>query len=421
MNRMNERTTMRYDVLVIGVGPAGLMAAIAASKTAAQKKSARVLVLEKNDSPAKKLLISGSGRCNITHAGPISDFLLHYGNKHRFVKPALYHFTNDHLRDFMARRGLPLKELGDGKLFPVTESSRDVLNVFLQVCRQHKVEIRYSVPVEMVSICDDGFYIQTDEVSFVAKNLIIATGGKSYPTTGSTGDGYIFARNLGHTITELAPALTPVRIRDYPFAGCAGAAFENIPVTVLRNVKKIAENSGDVLLTHHGFSGPGILDLSRSIQTGDTLKLSFVPGTTPDQFENILLQKTANQGKKTIRNILAPEFVPQRFAGAILKQSAMDENLTGAELDRTSRKSLVRIMTEATFTVAALGGFHEAMVTSGGVAISEVNRNTMESRLVPGLFFCGEVLDIDGDTGGYNLQFAFSSGTLAGESIRLAH
>ncbi|MDR1960031.1 MAG: NAD(P)/FAD-dependent oxidoreductase [Planctomycetaceae bacterium] len=406
------------QIVVIGAGPAGLMAAFAAAK----KYKSGVLLLEKNDSPAKKLLISGSGRCNITHAGPISGFLPHYGGKDRFVKPALFRFTNTDLTKWMQHRGLPLKELHDGKLFPVTESARDVLQILLNVLLTEcspLVEVRYRAAVKNVKRSENGFLIQTANEDFSAQNLVIATGGKSYPSTGSTGDGWNFARNLGHSIAEPAPALCPVTIRNYPFAGCAGLSFEKTRVQVQHHGKKTAENREDLLLTHRGFSGPVILDLSRYIHTGDTLRIAFTESEDTAFFERQFLERVAKTGRKTVKNLLASAYLPDRMTAVLLKYLNIPDDLAAANLGKAARKTLLRYLTDAPFIVEELGGYQEAMVTRGGVVLAEVNRNTMESRLVPGLFFCGEVLDIDGDTGGYNLQFAFSSGVLAGENLHL--
>jgi predicted Rossmann fold flavoprotein len=241
-------------------------------------------------------------------------------------------------------------------------------------------------------------------------------GGKTYPATGSTGDGYRLAKSLGHTIVEPVAALAPVRVRDYPFAECAGLSFENVMVKLFRNGKKIASNIGDLLLTHHGMSGPVILDMSRNIRPNDEVRVSFITGfADAATLEKKLMQDTSTFGKKSVKNLLAKYGVPERLLTLLFTQSNISLDLTAAELSRETRKTLAWLLIELPFPVEKLGGNNEAMVTRGGVSLSEVNRNTMQSRIVPGLFFCGELLDIDGDTGGYNLQFAFSSGKLAAD------
>ena len=416
---------MKEKLVIIGGGPAGMMCAIAVAK---QGGHAEIVLLEKNDQPGKKLLIAGSGRCNLTHAGPITKFFVHYGNHGRFVQPALFHFTNGDLARFFAKRGLPLVELNDGKMFPVTESSRDVRQVLLDAMQESGVDLRCHTAVERIEREPDGtFLVQlTDQATIYAQHVVIATGGKTYPTTGSTGDGYRLAKSLGHTIIEPAAALVPVQVRDYPFVACAGLSFENASVRLFRDGKKIATAHGDLLLTHHGLSGPVILDMSRSIRAGDDVRVSFVAGfTDANAFEIQLADDASAFGKKSVKNMLAKYGVPERMLAQLFVQNHIARDLTVAELSRETRKTLAKLLIEHHFPVAKLcccaGGTsvdNEAMVTRGGVSLDEVNRRTMQSRLVPGLFFCGEVLDIDGDTGGYNLQFAFSSGKLAGNSTQ---
>ena len=419
------------DLLVIGGGPAGMMCAIAAAKrfreqSAAANVKSKIVLLEKNDTPGKKLLVAGSGRCNLTHSGAIADFLDHYGDHGRFVRPALYHFTNGDLARFFSDHGLPLVELNDGKLFPRTQSSRDVLRVLLDEMRNSGIELRNNATVESMALHNDGtFAVQTPvqntndkTATFFAKRVVIATGGKTYPTTGSTGDGYRLAQSLGHTIIEPTPALAPVRVRDYRFAECAGLSFENANVRVLRNGKKIATSTGDLLLTHHGLSGPVILDMSRNITPGDVVCVSFVRSFSDvDVFEKQLLEDATNFGRKSVKNMLAQYDVPERLLLMLFELNGISLDLAVAEMPRETRRTLARSLIAHPFVIARLGGENEAMVTCGGVSLPEVDRKTMQSRLVPNLYFCGETLDIDGDTGGYNLQFAFSSGKLAADSM----
>ena len=394
-----------------------MMCAIAAG----QSNDAKIVLLEKNDQPGKKLLIAGSGRCNLTHAGPIAGFFEHYGEHGQFVRPALLRFTNDDLSRFFTERGLPLIELNDGKLFPNTESSRDVQQVLLDALHDSGVVLRCNAPVETIEFAHDGTFllrIAKHATTIRAQRVVIATGGKTYPATGSTGDGYRLAKSLGHTIVETVPALTPVRVRDYPLADCAGLSFENASVRLFRNGKKIVTAEGDLLLTHHGLSGPVILDMSRDVRPGDDIHASFVTGFADAiAFEKQLTQDAPAFGKKSVKNLLAKYGVPERLLVRLFEQNNISLELAAAELSRETRKMLARLLVEHPFPVAKLGGDNEAMVTRGGVSLAEVNRNTMQSRLVPGLYFSGEVLDIDGDTGGYNLQFAFSSGKLAADSM----
>ena len=407
------------ELVIVGGGPAGMMCAVAAAEHGGP---AGIVLLEKTDQPGKKLLLAGSGRCNLTHAGPITAFFGRYGDHGRFVQPALFHFTNDDLARFFADRGLPLVELNDGKMFPITGSSRDVRRVLLDAMHKSGVDLRCHAAVERIKREPDGTFLirpagQTAAIR--AQRVVIATGGRTYPATGSTGDGYRLAKSLGHAIVEPVAALAPVRVRDYPFAECAGLSFENANVRLDRDGKNIATAQGDLLLTHHGLSGPVILDMSRNILPGDEVRVSFVAGfADANAFGKQLAGDAPAFGKKSVKNMLARYGVPDRLLVQLFERNGIAPDLTAAELSRETRKALSRVLVGHPFPVARLGGDSEAMVTRGGVSLAEVSRKTMQSRLVPGLFFCGEVLDIDGDTGGYNLQFAFSSGQLAGNPVR---
>jgi len=233
----------------------------------------------------------------------------------------------------------------------------------------------------------------------------------SYPKTGSTGDGYRFAEQLGHRIVPPRPALTPVIVERYPFAEAAGISFDDVPIDVYRHGKKIRQGHGDVLLTHRGLSGPGILDLSRFLEPKDTLR---IPLCNSSSYPSCNLR--ALRGKKILKNALTSLGIPERLLLLLLTELGISPELPVAEIDRNARQRLEDALASFAFVVKQLGNFDEAMATCGGMALEEVNRQTMESRLVPGLFFCGEVLDVDGDTGGYNIQFALSSGMLAGQS-----
>jgi predicted Rossmann fold flavoprotein len=234
----------------------------------------------------------------------------------------------------------------------------------------------------------------------------------SYPQTGSTGDGYRWAEQLGHRIIPPRPALTPVIIDCYPFTEASGLSFKNVPIDVYRRGKKLRQGHGDVLLTHRGLSGPGILDLSRYLEPKDVLRLPICQSGVAGKLESLLC------GKKKLKNVLAPLGIPDRFLQLLFTELDIPSDTPAAEVDRETRQRLKNAFEGFSFVVQRLGGFEEAMATYGGVALEEVNPRTMESRLVPGLFFCGEILDIDGDTGGYNIQFALSSGFTAGGGLQ---
>jgi len=390
-------------MLILGAGPAGLACGLAAAICGEQ-----VVVLEKNDRPGVKLRLSGSGQCNLTHGGPIEQFLNHYGGtgKNRFVKPALFAFSNADTVRFFEQHGVPLFEREDGKVFPCSLQSNDVLRALIDALQANGGNLRTGIAIHAVQRTDDGFLVATNQGDFSSKRLTIATGGMSYPKTGSTGDGYRFAEQFGHRIVPPHPALTPVVVERYPFADAAGIAFEEVPITAYRNGKKTRQGQGDVLLTHRGLSGPGILDLSRFLEPKDTLRLPICRHATE--------LKTLLSGKRLLKNALTPLDIPDRLLLRLLSELGVSPESAAAEVDRHTRQRLEDSLSGFAFVIERLGGFDEAMATCGGVALEEINRQTMESRLVPGLFFCGEVLDVDGDTGGYNIQFALSSGFLAG-------
>ncbi|HUT38399.1 MAG TPA: NAD(P)/FAD-dependent oxidoreductase [Methanoregula sp.] len=403
----------QYDIIVIGAGPAGLFCALQAALP-----GHGILLLEKNKNPGAKLLLSGSGQCNITHSGEMRDFLSHYGDHGKDVRPALFGFSNQHLIDFFFERGLSMITEDNGKAFPQTRRSADVLAILVHECRERGVILRCDEPVTGVTRTPQGFEIHTLAATYRTMVLVITTGGASYPQSGSTGDGYRFCASLGQPVTEIAPALTPLLIRNFPFASLSGLSFECMHFSVWRAGKKIADHTGDVLFTHLGLSGPGILDASRDIRAEDIIKLSFVGALKREEFTADLTRRIQESRVWQIGTILAAYPIPGRLIRKLLALSKIPEDLKGNHFSAEQRSRLITNCTEFPLTVTAPGGFSVAMVTRGGVALENVNPKTMESTIIPNLYFAGEVLDIDGDTGGYNLQAAFSTGFLAGRSIR---
>ena len=400
-----------YDVIIIGAGPAGLLCAAFCGR-----EGLRTLVLEKNVRAGRKLLLTGGGRCNLTHDGPAKDLMDRYGDKGRFVKPALLAFTNDDMVTFIEGMGLwMVVEAGD-KVFPAKGDARDVLRALLDACRTKGVSVRYGEPVEDVG---PGLEVRTRKDTYSARTVVIASGGRSYPGTGSTGDGYAMAKDLGHTIVGPFPALTPIIVKGYRFDNCAGIPLGDVGATVFREGKKVHSTRGDVLFTHHGLSGPCILDLSRYVRTGDVVRVALVDRNA-HAFERELVDELAAQGKRPLRNVLARYGVPERLLAQVFEVLGIPRVLKASQLDKRTRRRLAEHLTGLPFEVARTGGFDEAMVTRGGVSVREIVPTTMGSRKVPGLYFAGEVVDVDGDTGGYNLQFAFSSGVLAARSIARA-
>lgn len=400
---------MIYDVIIIGAGPAGLFAA-------ANIQNKKVLIIEKNETPGKKLLLSGAGQCNYTNNCEIDEFLKKYGNKGRFIKTAFYNFTNQDTISFFREKGLNSIIRDDNKVFPSSFKSVDLLSVLID-CTKH-VEMILNNSVERVSYDElkKLYYIKTKAEAYACYNLIITTGGKSYPNTGSTGDGYKFAEILGHSIVEPKPALTPVYVENYKFSELSGISFENIKISLFKNDRKTKEFTGDLLFTHVNISGPVIINNSRYMDSGDIIKVNFTSYYNEDEFrvyfENLILSSKMN-----IKITLKELNLPKRFIEKILNMSNVDENLSCSQLNKNQRKSLIEILSAYPMKIEKLGDYHIAMATRGGVSTREINQKTMESKKIPRLYFAGEVLDYDGDTGGFNIQGAFSTAKLAADQV----
>lgn len=407
---MKHKTT-DYDTIIIGGGPAGLFAAINISHGS-------VLLLEKGEKPGRKLLIAGTGQCNYTHAGSMSDFLHYYGRNFSFLKYALNKFTNNNLISFFKESGLESIEDKNGKIFPTTLRSADVLNVLLEACKKNNVHILQGIPVSGVAVNPEGFIVKTVTRQFSCSKLIIATGGLSYPATGSTGDGYNFARTLGHSIVEPRPALSPIIVHDYRMAQLMGISLKSASIALFCEGKKAAEHRGDIVFTHKGLSGPGIIDFSRFITGGDTLKISFL-NVSPDSFSRDFIEFAKINGKLTVQLFLKPYNLPRNLLKFLIEEAGAMPDQQIAEVSRQTRLKLAELFCEYPFFVERLAGYKSAMATAGGVNLGEVSSKTMESKLVKNLYFAGEVLDIDGDTGGYNIQAAFSTAWVAASAINL--
>lgn len=407
---------MKYDVIIIGAGPAGLFSALSL-------KNKKVLLIEKNQNPGKKLLLSGAGQCNYTNNISIEEFLKKYGNKGRFLKTALYSFTNNQTIDFFKNQGLESLIRQDNKVFPASLKAGDILNVLLKCCNNNKVDILYGEKVEKAVFEEEKniFLIKTIKTTYVAENLIIATGGMTYPNTGSTGDGYLLARGFGHTIVNPREALAPVYVQDYKFKDLSGISFENINVSLWRENKKINEFSGDFLFTHVNISGPVILNNSRYIEKGDILKLNFTSYKNSEEFKGYFDNLILSSGKLNVKTVLSKLQLPKRFIEKILELAEVEENISCSQLEKIKRKKLAELFSSFPFVAEKMGGSHIAMVTRGGVATDEINQKNMESKLRSKLYFVGEVIDYDGDTGGFNIQAAFSTGKLVADNINKTH
>lgn len=398
-----------YDLLIIGGGPAGVFSAI---NTKGKRKTA---ILEKGPQLLRKFLLSGSGQCNLTHKGNVSDFLGCYGKNGRFLKTALYKLGNAQLLKYFEERGSSFSCGTDGKYFPESLRAGELYGILTGELRNKGVDVFFNTPAQKIIKGSDCFRVYTPKGIFAAGKILIATGGASYPQTGSSGDGQVMAGELGHSIVPLKPALAPVFVKDHRLSVLAGNSFENISVSVWRDNKKAFEASGDLVIAHKGLSGPVILDNSRAMLKGDIIKINF-SGINPDEFRNELSEAAKENPSLMIKTLLKSVELPKNLTEKLIALSGLDGEKRGGEISKKMLADLSGCFSQCPFEIGAVGGFDIAMATSGGVELGEIDHKTMASKIVDGLYFAGEVMDIDGDTGGYNLQAAFSTGFLAGES-----
>ncbi len=400
----------KYDVIIIGAGPAGLFAGLSING-----KKFKTLIIEKKQTPGKKLLLSGGGQCNFTNSSEIREFNVRYNNKN-FVTPSLRSFSNNDLIDFLDKKCFKSLIRDDGKVFPESARASDLADLFVRLNIENGVDIISGTDVKSVSRDEECFNITTSGTSYNSRYLIIATGGKSYPQTGSDGTGFKLAEMLGHSITVLKPSLAPVFIKNHKLMELSGISFNNAKIDLYRNNTKTGSFTGELLITHKGFSGPAILNNSRYMENLDLLKISFT-GKNFEETDQILQAGRNNSGKQSVKKFLQILNIPERLILFILNTLEISPGAQVSQLSREQRISLARYLSEYPSIINMVGDFSSAMATSGGVLTSEINKKTMESRICPGLYFAGEVLDIDGDTGGYNIQWAISSGRLAAMSI----
>ncbi len=407
----------KIDVIVVGAGPAGLLAAGSAAE-----EGERVLVLEKMRQEGRKLLITGKGRCNITNDSEVEEFIRHVYPDGRFLRNAFGYFFSNEILGLLHRYGVDTTCERGGRYFPSSNRSADVLSALLKWVGELNVEIRCGERVEKLMIEDHKIKgVQSNGQEIRAGKVILATGGKSYPATGSNGEGYELARAAGHTIVPLRPALVPLETRGDTAQKLQGLTLKNVTATIWVDDKKRGEDFGEMIFTHFGLSGPIILTLSRivvdALQQKSKVEVSIdlKPALDDQKLDARLLRDLDESGKKRIANIFR-EWLPSSMIPVYLDIAGIDPEKEGHQVSSKERGRIRNLMKDFRFTVTGHRSFKEAIITAGGVPTKEISPKTMGSKLVSGLFFAGEMIDLDAETGGYNLQIAYSTGWLAGKS-----
>ena len=405
-------------VLVIGGGPAGCFAAYFAAKN-----GHKVILLEQNEKLGKKLYITGKGRCNITNSSDMEVLFQNVCSNRKFLYSAFYSYTNDQVVEFFESHGLPTKVERGNRVFPVSDRSSDVISALTRALKEVGVEVHLYTKVKDLIVDGDRIsgVVLSDGKRLMADSVVVATGGISYPSTGATGDGYRFAKDLNHKIIPQTPSLVPFETKeDWPME-LQGLALKNVSLQVLRKDKIIYKDFGEMLFTHFGVSGPMILSASAAIKPEYfkeelSLSIDLKPALDMEQLDKRIIREFEEVINKQFKNSLN-KLLPTKMIPVIIELSTIDPDKKVNEISKEERKNLVMLLKHLPLTIKGLRGWNEAIITKGGISVKDVNPSTMESKLVHNLYFCGEVLDLDAMTGGYNLQIAWSTGYLAGNSI----
>lgn len=407
-------------VVVIGGGAAGLMAAVIAGR-----EGAKVTLLEKMNYVGKKMGITGKGRCNITNACDMSDFIKNTPGNGKFLYGAYERFTNEDLLQLLHDAGLETKVERGGRVFPASDSALDVRNTFMKLMKHYGVDVHLEEPVKKLLV-DDGVVtgVVTDKETYHADAVVIATGGKSYPATGSTGDGYMLAAQVGHTITDIRPSLVPIVTEESWVKDLMGLSLRNVELSVVAKNKVQAKMFGEMMFTHFGITGPIVLSLSHTVgklmrkkNIGTIgLDINLKPALSPETLDKRLQKDFDLYSKKQLINGMK-DLLPSRLIPLIIELAGIDPQKPINQISKEERQQIGYMLQHMPLTVKGLRPVEEAIVTAGGISLKEFNPKTMGSKLVKGLYGAGEVLDIDAFTGGYNLQAAFSTGYVAAMHI----
>ena len=405
-------------VIVIGGGPAGMMAAYAASC-----QGHAVTVLEQNEKLGKKLFITGKGRCNITNAGDMDNLFANVMSNRKFLYSAFYTFDNEQVLSFFENQGLRTKVERGNRVFPLSDHSSDVIAALSRALKSQNVDIRLHTKVQSLLIRDEAAcgVVLSDGKTVEADDVIVATGGISYPSTGSTGDGYRMAEESGHALVECQPSLVPFETKEDWVKDLQGLSLRNVTVSIYHGKKKLFEDFGEMLFTHFGVSGPLVLSASGMIKPVQfkqelCMYIDLKPALDAEQLDKRILREFDAAMNKQFKNVIG-SLMPAKMIPVVIRLSGIDPDKKVNEVSREERQHLVQLLKRLPLTINGLRGWNEAIITKGGVSVKDINPSTMESKKVSHLFFCGEVLDLDALTGGYNLQIAWSTGYLAGISV----
>lgn len=405
---------LQNRIAVIGGGPAGMIAAATAGSLGKD-----VVLFEKNNKLGKKLFLTGKGRCNITNAGEVEDLIENIVANKSFLYSAFYSFTNTDIIELLKSYGVDTKIERGNRIFPVSDKSSDVIKALERYLSHEKVKIALNKEVKYIEKLDDDKFkiVFTNSEEQYFNKVIVATGGKSYQQTGSTGDGYLFAKSFGHSITNLRPALIPCEIKEEWVKELQGLALKNVKISAYVENSKIFEDFGELLFTHYGISGPIVLTMSSHINKyyGNKIKIviDLKPALSDEKLEVRILRDFEKYSKKQFKNSLE-DLLPRKLIPIIIKLSNINEDKFVNQITREERKNIVHLLKNLEMSFSDFRPINEAIVTSGGVATLEIDSSTMGSKIVEGLFFAGEVIDVHALTGGYNLQIAYSTGYLAG-------
>ncbi len=406
-----------YDVIVVGAGPAGLIAAGRAGEL-----GAKVLMLEKMERPGRKLLITGKGRCNITNNLSISDFITHVYPNGKFLRNSFSKYYSQDIIELLKKYGVESTLERGGRYFPASNKASDVLKALLSWVSEFNIDIHCKKKVEKLLIKDNAItgLIAAGKM-YSANKIIITTGGKSYPATGSTGDGYTLSKRVGHTIITPNPALVPLETAGNTAQKLQGLNLKNVKASVWVNNKKLGDDFGEMIFTHFGLSGPIILTLSRLIvselnkNSKVEISIDLKPALDEKKLDNRLIRDLNEHGKKKLVNIFS-YWLPSKMIPVFIELLKFDPDKECHQVSSKERKHIGFMLKNLKFTVTNNRTFKEAIITSGGISTKEISPKTMESKLISGLYFAGEIIDLDAETGGFNLQIAYSTGWLAGNS-----